>query len=349
MADKRHWEVGSEFHWQGIPKGPFIQWPKPHIMYSTGREALLGISQVLQNEFSKILFVPEFFCNEVIKWWMKQGITVRHYIDGPHLKEPVWETLNLSKHDAVLAVNCFGIRDGNVWKQWQKDNKSVFLIEDHSHDPVSDWALSSKADYAFASLRKTFPVPDGAIMWSPKGLPLPNEPVCNDWRGSSLKLAAMILKKEYLEGEKDRLKEIFRSFQLQGEIVLGESQNISISPWSRFLLAYGYPKKWREIREENVRIFLKLINRSSVAKALFTEWPKDHCPFNPVLLFPSRVFREKYRSRLIESQIYPAVHWDLGEANSSDILSLSERIMTIPVDQRYNRKDIYHIADIILS
>jgi hypothetical protein len=40
------------------------------------------------------------------------------------------------------------------------------LVEDHSHDPFSPWAVGSSADYAFCSLRKTLPVPDGGLLWS---------------------------------------------------------------------------------------------------------------------------------------------------------------------------------------
>ena len=77
-----------------------------------------------------------------------------------------------AKNDVVLAVNYFGVRAGEPWQQWREKHACV-LLEDHSHDPVSGWAQSSRADYAFSSLRKTMPVPDGAILWSPLGHPLP--------------------------------------------------------------------------------------------------------------------------------------------------------------------------------
>ncbi len=346
---QNRWELGSEFHWPGIPQGPFLKWPEPHIMFASGRASLLSIFQILQNDFSKTLFVPDYFCQEVATWWVEQGIIIKRYTDGPHLAEPVWETLAVSKGDAVLSVNYFGVRDGNIWDRWRETNDGVLLIEDHSHDPVSGWALSSKADFAFASLRKTFPVPDGGILWSPKGLPLPDEPACSDWRGSALKLAAMILKKEYLEGKDDHVKEIFRSYQVEGEFFIGESQSVAISPWSRFLLSFGYPIGWRESREENVRTFLDLIDRSTIAEPLFTNWPMNHCPFNAVLLFSSKAIRDKFRLRLIDAHIYPTVHWELSNSTSPDIRGLSGRILTFPVDHRYAKNDINRVAEVILN
>ena len=47
---------------------------------------------------------------------------------------------------------------------WHREHPSIVLIEDHIHDPLSDWSQSSNADYAVASLRKTLPVPIGAML-----------------------------------------------------------------------------------------------------------------------------------------------------------------------------------------
>lgn len=101
--------------------------------------------------------------------------------------------------------------------------------------------------------------------------------------------------------------------------------------------------------EKNVRILLDLIAQSSIIEPLFTKWTTNHCPFNAILLFPSKAVRDKYRLRLIESNIYPAIHWELSNAASKDIIELSNRIMTIPVDHRYNKEDINNIAEVLLS
>ena len=348
--EHNRWEIGSEFHWQEFPtKGPFVKWPEPHVMFISGRVALPSTFRILQDSSSKILFIPDYFCQEVAEWWSRQGILIKRYIDGPHLVEPVWKTIIPSKGDAVLAVNYFGVRDGNIWNNWHENNCRVLLIEDHTHDPVSEWALRSKADFAFASLRKTFPVPDGAILWSPKGLQLPDEPVRNDWLGSAYKLAAMMLKKEYLNGADENLKDVFRGFQLKGELIFDYDKSDTASPWSKFFLSFGYPIEWRQIREKNIREFINLMDGNSTAQTLFVKWPANHCPFNAVLLFPSKLIRDKYRSRLIDSNIYTSIHWVLKDTCSADSVSLANRIMTIPVDQRYGVKDIRRIVETILN
>jgi len=342
-------EIGSEFHWMGFPQGPFLAWPNPYQMFATAREALLCLLRYLRYNSENRLFVPEYFCDEIVTWWEKKGIVISRYADGPHLTSPEWNTVAVSQGDVVLVVNYFGVQEGMIWNKWREANKGVLLVEDHSHDPFSGWATESNADFAFASLRKIFPVPDGAILWSPKQLSLPKEPLMGDCTGSALKLAAMILKKDYLDDLDVELKEVYRCFQGQGELMLGKDHSPAVSPWSRFLLASGLPIAWREQRKNNVKTLLRLIAACPSIKPLFTKWPESNCPFNVVLLFSSKKDRNKYRSRLIEAGIYPAVHWEQRNSYNQNILDLSNLIMTIPADHRYGEEDMKYIASILLD
>jgi hypothetical protein len=343
------WEVGSEFHWLGMPRGPFLTWPEPCVMLASGREALLNAWRALPDRTAKFLFVPDYFCAEVVSWWEQRGVPTKCYTDGPHREAPDWNSLAVSPGDMVLAVNYFGVREGRMWDSWRSANDRILFVEDHSHDPLSTWALNSAADYAFASLRKTFPAPDGAILWSPVDLPLPAPSSSGNWRGSALKLAAMVLKKDYLGGGGEPTKKAFREFQKEGEKAIIESQNESVSPWSRYLLSLGYPTEWRDRREKNITLLLTLLEAHPVIKPLFTRWPAHHCPFNAVLMFPSNAKRAESRQRLMDAGVYPAVHWELGRASAPDSLDVSERILTIPADQRYGEEEMKRVASLLLD
>lgn len=246
-------EIGGEFQWANLPEGPFLPWPKPHLFFSSARSAFLALwkeksSGIVNNTF----FIPNYFCPDTYTFWEKRGIRIRQYEDDPRWSRPKWNTLSSDPGDFVLAVNYFGVRSGSFWKKWYKRNPQIILIEDHSHDPFSVWAQTSNADYAFASIRKTFPVSDGAILWSPQNNPLPPEPENQNWSGSAFKLAGMILKSEYLKNPQkhSELKEIFRKFQLKGEELLSNGKDLSISAWSNYLLSKGFPIKWRIQREK---------------------------------------------------------------------------------------------------
>ena len=350
MSQNQPWEIGSEFHWTGLPEGPFIPWPQPRVWFASGHDAVLAIwYQYSSHSRSKTLLVPDYFCPETTALWRRAGIRMHHYADDPRWPHPDWDTLSPMPGDLVLAVNYFGVRTGSAWQAWHGAHESVVLIEDHTHDPLSNWALNSKADYAFASLRKTFPVPDGALLWSPRQHPLPPEPQNQNWSGSALKFAAMIWKREYLASckESPATKDTFRDFQIEGEKMLSESRDLSISPWSRALLEAGFPKRWRQQREKNVRLFLDLMAGQNGIKPLFVNWPTDHCPFNAVLMFPSETRREAFRSGLIAASIYPPIHWMPMSEASTRSLDLSRRILTIPLDQRYGSQDVHRIASIL--
>jgi hypothetical protein len=249
----------------------------------------------------------------------------------------------------VLAVNYFGVRDGRFWDDWQRHNPGAIVVEDHTHDPVSDWALHSKADFAFSSLRKTLPVSDGAILWSPAGRQLPTPPEDGDCLGSSLKFAAMVLKKKYLEAPDPILKVVFRSLQMEGESCLTAFPLRGLSSWSRALLAAGLPRMWRERREENVRCLLASLRSWQSGTPLFARWHAGQCPFNGILLCSSPEIREELRTRLLAADVYPAVHWPAGPGASRNTIELCSRILTIPVDQRYDTRDVERIAGLVKS
>jgi hypothetical protein len=344
------WEIGGEFHWLGLPAGSFISWPQPHVWFALGRDALLAIwRQHSRTNYGCTLLVPDYFCSEVTARWEQAGVIIRRYADDPRWPHPDWDTLDPAPGDLVMAVNYFGVRNSNAWQEWHRKHEFINLIENHTHDPLSRWALSSEADYAFSSMRKTFPSPDGALLWSPRNHPLPPEPQNQSWSGSALKLAGMIWKRDYLAKRGLIAKSTLRSFQVEGEKRLSQTQESSISPWSRALLERGIPKRWRRRREKNIRLLLDLLSEKKGIEPLFLDWPSGYCPYNAILVFASEAIRDEFRSHLIMNGVYTPVHWVVPQGASDRALELSRRVLTIPIDQRYNSKDIHRVFKIIVS
>jgi hypothetical protein len=277
------------------------------------------------------------------------GIELLRYVDHPMLSQPDWSTLRPGPGDMVLAVNYFGVRTAEPWQTWKKAHPRITLLEDHTHDPLSAWARGSIADYAFASLRKTFPVPDGAIMWSPIGISLPGEPTGQNWTGSALKLAAMMWKMEYISGgETDAaLKQAFRQFQIEGEKELERVPDQQLAPWSRALLQGGFPVTWRQQRDNNVRQLLARLPRSEYFSSLFDIWAQGYCPFNVILIASSPAQRNALREHFVAAGIYPPIHWVLPEETIDEAKDIARRILTIPVDHRYTSADLDRIVSVL--
>jgi hypothetical protein len=208
--------------------------------------------------------------------------------------------------------------------------------------------MNSGADYAFASIRKIYPVSDGAILWSPKGREMPRAPSKKAWNGLAFKLAAMIMKKDYLQGttQGPEFKKVFRYLQVEGEKQLAGQSDLQISPWSRILLESGYPKAWRQQREKNIRMFCDMFPQDSAVNLLAAKWPEGNCPFNVALVFLSEKERNFWRNTLIRQEVYPSIHWEPLADAADDTLKLSRCILNIPLDQRYRSTDVFRVVQI---
>ena len=308
------------------------------------RHAVGAVAQ-MGSENKRTLWLPSYFCPEVAEC-CRSYCEIREYRDLPCWTEPDWKSLEPGPQDIVLAVNYFGVRDDAPWKDWRKRVRCI-LLEDHSQDPFSAWAATSTADFAFASARKTLPIPDGAILWSPIGRKLPGQPVDGDWSGSALKGTAMIYKMEYLRGAgTDELKPRFRDLQLRGEDLMRKSEISAISPGSFAYVTDGVPQAWRNRRSANSRHLLSKLRSVERVDSLISRWPEGAVPFALPILFPSRRERDECQGLLQRHKIYCPVHW-VCKTSDADSLDLSARILSLPIDQRYGDADMDRIAEVL--
>jgi hypothetical protein len=342
LVTETAWELGGEFHSPVEPPRPFHPWPRPAVWYALGRHAVEELVGMLR---PRTLWLPDYFCHEVAVGW-ERLTDVRTYEDDPRWEEPRWETLDAGARDLVVGVNHFGARTGTGWEERRADDGFV-LVEDHSHDPFSPWAVGSSADFAFCSVRKTLPVPDGGILWSPHGLDLPPQPR-GTAEGSELKLAAMLLKGRYLsDGGGADLKERFRRLQLQGEEQLARAPVTTASPAAREAVIGGAPLPWRSRRDDNAVHLLGALSGLQVAEPLFDEWPAGAAPLGVVLVFQSEGLRDQVREHLREADVFCPIHWRIENPASERVRDLSTRVVTIPTDWRYSAEDMERVASLL--
>jgi hypothetical protein len=277
---------------------------------------------------------------------MASGVELRWYRELPDGAGPHLDTLDAAPGDAVLVVNLFGRGSREPWDTWSGEHPLVTIIEDHTHDPLSDWARASGASYCVASLRKTLPVPDGAILWSPRGEALP-APVDGESAGGECKLSAMVLKAAWLGG-KDIGKPAFRLLQQVGELGL---RCAATAPTAVTRAALPLLDVWRlrSVRADNAQSMIKSLFPNRDAWRPLTHGPAGMVPFNVQLLCASEAVRDSLLAHLARERIYAPVHWRQpasGFFSGDDAaVDYSSRILTVPVDHRYSGSDVRRVVE----
>lgn len=345
------WEQGSEFHWLADVNVSDVArtWAPEGNLYASGRDAMRALLTYGREQLGwQRLWIPSYFCQEVVSALGSSGLSLQIYPDSPIELLCDFDQLSLRASDVLLQVNFFGLRSPS-----RKDPSRDFVIlEDHTHDPWSEWAMNSSADWCVVSLRKTLPVPDGGMLWSPRAHPLPipvlPKPEC--MYASLEKLAAMLLKHLYLQGY-EISKETFRQLQISGERHILAEEISGMSIWTRELLKTFPIGLWRSKRRANHRVFTNALKGIDWLDVLQPSDPSNGVPFSGILVFDSMERRDHVRQCLIAANVYPAVLWPLEKPVLRGVpqehIEFSRRMLSIHCDMRYDEIDMQRVAEMI--
>lgn len=342
-------EFGSDFHFiqqGGNPNNTLKDYFPSAIYYADGRQALIHLyhSQGWQR-----LWVPEYFCYDVIASLKEAGLDLMFYQDCPsyHGDGNTLENIQRNGHfrhtDAVLRVNYFGMRSRR-----RAGHLSVAaVVEDHTHDLIGDWAVHSTADWCIASLRKTLPLPEGGMLWSPKGLPLPEAPErsARNEEIATIRWEAMKLKAGYLAGEEIE-KAAFRAGLVNTEEYFDHAPVCSLDNASLAYLESFNVREWYGRKRDNWNV-LQEIRKDGVH--ILRPENVDGYPFSLILLFDSIDERDRVRKALIDHQVYPAILWNIPAPTDGEIFHFSRGMLSVHCDGRYSSDDILQLKSIIES
>lgn len=331
-------EFGSDFHFQKdyLSKSTHLDDIYPNAYFlANGRMCICTL--IKQYEWKRI-WIPEYFCYEVIESIRKTGIDICFYSDYPGNNDKIIiENIPFEKNDVLLRMNYFGMR------KFRSEKKiPVAVIEDHTHDLLGQWALHSDADWCIASLRKTLPIPEGGMLWSPKGYSCnyfikkdnDNEVMASErWK-------AMELKADYLMN-KDINKESFRQIYLKTEDIIDQMDVIctidtrSMEFLQQFDILEWYKTKKRNLNQLNEKIHLDIFQSEDTSNNLFSF----------ICLMKNKEERDAVRKRLIENQVYTAALWSLPDNTSTKAKNISERMISIHCDGRYSLDNILELVN----
>jgi len=338
-ADDR-WEHGSDFHWPVEDGDGRFPWGAGTVtLWGSGRDALRAlIAQGRERLGWRRLYCPSFYCQDVVAALARE-IALVVYAESP--LRPARVLPRTTADEVLLVVNVYGRRP-----RPELPGDGV-VIEDHTHDPWSDWAFSSRADYAVVSLRKTLPVPDGGALWSPRSLELPEEraPTAEHAQACLDRLSAMVLKAHYLQGH-GVSKDAFRSLAVAGERAIATGRETSgVSPLTRARLAALPTTSWREARARNRAVLCTALGDVRGVTVL-------DAPFAVTLIFDgdgASERRNRARAALADARVYATVLWPLEAPVVAGIpaehVDLARRVLTLHCDFRYTADDMLRVAE----
>lgn len=341
-------EFGSDFHYiepQGCKSNTLMEFFPDANYYADGRQALIHL---YKTQGWERLWVPEYFCYDVLESLKQAGLRLQLYVDYPCLYndgdtlEEIQRKGLFNARDAILRVNYFGLRSYR-----NPERLNIPVVEDHTHDLIGSWAINSRADWCIASLRKSLPLPEGGILWSSKGLHLPEAPIVDEENEkiATTRWDAMQMKAAYLDGEKVD-KSSFRAGFLETEEFFDRAEVCALDLVSREYLERFDVLEWYKKKKVNWQLLQDL--KGEGFRVLMPEGYGCY-PFSLVVEFISEYDRDRVRKALIDHQIYPAILWTIPSPGEGEVFKMSRGIVSIHCDGRYSEDDIRQMKVIIES
>ena len=279
------------------------------VLLNSGRNALRHIVRMIGITH---IHIPYYICPVVVEALVAEGCEVERYA----LSDDMLPDRAFPREDYVLYVNYFGVCGRNVdWLAAQYPNLIVDCAQAYFAHP--------KGRASFSSPRKFFGVPDGGVAY---GVEAANylEDV------SDIRKGHLIERKK--NGATTRGYELFR----QAEASLDGAAVLEMSAYTKNCL--------RKVDLQNIKE-KRLINFAYLHHHLSTSFPLRLAVDDVPMVYPYMTTDLKLRMRLINAKIFIASYWS-GVRNSR---SFQERILPLPIDQRYGEEDMKRILEVVKS
>jgi hypothetical protein len=293
----------------------------------SGRSSLRLILQKLKK---KKILIPNYLCEIILKILNEYEVNYSFYNIKKNLSIDNKSIIKQS-YDAIYIINYFGKKHNiaNIIDEEKfviEDN--VFLPKFYNYHNYPNWI-------GFNSFRKISPLADGSIIKS--SFPLSGNLIKkNPSTFPKIKYTAKDMKYHFLNNNQFSEKQYLNLFKL-AESKLDEQTTIhKISSYSLFRLfdfMSGIEKEY-SIRKNNFNVLDKHLNDKAIK--INTIYPSFY------ILSVER--RNELRKYLFTKNIFCPVYWPPIKVVSSQ---LNDTFLSIPVDSRYNIKDMKKIASYV--
>jgi dTDP-4-amino-4,6-dideoxygalactose transaminase len=314
---------------------PFLS--ESNICLNNARSGIWLLTKQLK---PKQVWCPSYLCHTILHAVTEANTPIRFYEVDDNLQIASHEWINdIQPGDLVIFINYFGfindlefVKEAKGKKAWVLADSSQALLTKHE---------SKNYDFILYSPIKFIGIPNGGILnprrnFQFEGIEL--NPPSEDWRMKGL--TASILRREF---------DLFGGERLWFQLFRDTGINSPIGPYkmsdlSNILLRKNFD--YQSIANQRRENYQTLVNEFA-EYAIFPELSEDVVPLG----FPIRMKnRDGVREALFSHQIYPPVHWPMHRMVPKIFeksYTLSNEIMTLPCDQRYNKNTITRMVNAV--
>lgn len=299
----------------------FKEYHQGAIKLNTGRNCL---EYILRCRHYKKVYIPYYTCDVILEPFHKLGIEYTFY--HINLDFEIADDIHPQMGEAILYTNYYGLKQKYV----------EILVERYGQKLIVD---NTQAFYAkpingidtFYTCRKFFGVPDGAYLYTDKLL---DEELEQD---VSYERMSFLLKRIDLGAEAG-----YADFREQSHLLIGQPIKRMSKLTERLMQSIDYEKS-AHTRRNNFCILHELLKKTNKNRITLDD--------NAVpMVYPYYSDKERLREYLINNKIFIARYWPnvLEWCQSGDWeYQLSENLVFLPIDQRYNEEAMEIILNLI--
>lgn len=323
------------------------------LLTSSGRDSLSLIIKVLGLTSDDGVLLPSYLCPEILRPFREANIFVSFYRINKDLSIDLDDIARrvTKKTKALLIIHYFGYPQPIRQLRQLSQQHSLFLIEDMVQSFLTKdngQPLGSVGDVAFTSFRKFLPVLDGSLALFKTEIVSVNSV---KWANQSLthlfylclRYLGMSSKNLYLKSLLVPKPLFLWLFEQADELLNRYPKPAKISSLSQSLL---HKFDFNEIISRRRSNFQHLLDNwhFETVQPLLWSLPFGVCPLGfPVIAED----RDYFKRELIKRKVYPPIHWnlplDISQEEFKTPWEISRHILTMPIDQRYEIRDMDYI------
>lgn len=296
------------------------------IKLNTGRNCLEYILRA--RKFNKV-YIPYYTCNVVLEPFKKLGISYAYYPINFDLE--IADDIHLNDGTAILCTNYYGLKQRYIEKLALKYGKQ--LIVDNTQ---AFYAKPIEGIDTFYTCRKFFGVTDGAYLYTDAVI---EEELEQD---VSFERMTFLTKRLDLGAEAG-----YADFRKQRKLLVGHPIKKMSSLTERMMQGIDYKTVARQRRENFQQLHEALKGTNNLCNNHLKPWLTDDAV---PMVYPYLTDLRGLREFLIQNKVFVALYWpNVMEWAAEDATDyqLAKNLLPLPIDQRYDKKDMNRIITII--